>query len=157
MLRKVAVGLLALFVAGCAVGPEPLRPGIDECAQCRMIVEDPRYAAQLVTSTGRTYTFDAIECMAAFLEAGTVAEDAIHSLWVAAHDAPEQWLRVEDAVFVGSPALRTPMSAGIAATADRAGAERLIAQLGEGRLLNWASARAAGAAHTHGGGQPHAH
>ena len=49
-----------------------------------MTIADPRYAAELVTRTGKVLVFDDIGCLAAFLASGEVAPAAVHSTW--AHD-----------------------------------------------------------------------
>src|SRR5690606_35879538 len=61
-----AVAVLALAPAACGVRPAHVHLGADECAHCRMVITDRRFAAQLLTDRGRSYLFDSIECLAAF-------------------------------------------------------------------------------------------
>ena len=48
----------------CAAGPQhhPRRHR-RRAVECRMLVSDARFGAQVVTRTGKTLTFDSIECM----------------------------------------------------------------------------------------------
>jgi copper chaperone NosL len=131
-MRAALLALLAL--AGCRPAPQPLRYGEDACAHCRMTVSDPRFGAELVATTGKTYPFDAVECLAAFVQAHPEIE--VHSLWVTPSDAPETLIPVEDAFFAHSPAVRSPMGAGLAAFSTAAARDAVLA--GEGEALDWA-------------------
>lgn len=119
-----------LMLCGCTPGPQPLRYGAQTCAHCVMTLSDARYGAQLVTPTGKTYAFDSVECLAAFVRTADAA--AIHSLWVTDYARPETLIRVEDALFLHGPALRSPMGAGLAAFAADAPRPAL-----DGALLDW--------------------
>jgi copper chaperone NosL len=130
-----AVAGLALL-ASCAVEPRPVHLGADECAHCRMAIEDTRFAAQLLTDRGRSEVFDAIECLATAIAEGTYAGENIHSLWVMDSVEGGAWVRVEEAHFVHSSEIRSPMGMGVAAFADRHDAEIRRAELGGG-LLDW--------------------
>lgn len=129
---------LALLLAACGEpGPVPIAWGERECDYCHMTVVQPGYAAQLVLRTGKAHIFDDPGCLAAFVREGTVAPESIHSLWVndfLSPDAPP--LRVEEAVFLRSDSLRTPMNHGVAALRPGPGADSLANALG-GRLVRW--------------------
>lgn len=131
-----------LMLCGCTPGPQPLHYGAQTCAHCVMTLSDARYGAELVTRTGKTYAFDSVECLAAFIDG--VDEAAVHSLWVTDFSQPETLIRVEDAIFLHSPALRSPMGAGLAAFP----AEAPPADL-DGTLLDWPAVRALADASLH--------
>jgi copper chaperone NosL len=126
----------ALFLSACAAAPEAVHWGVEECAQCQMVISDDRYAAQVVDQRGKTYKFDAIECMTAFLNSDSLAAADIHSVWVA--DGREAWVRAEDAHFVHSETIRSPMGAGLTAHATADAARQLHAEVG-GEILAWAA------------------
>lgn len=155
------IGRAAMLVAGLAtlgacgaIEPRPVQLGAEECAECRMVIDEPRFVAQALTTKGRAHSFDSVECLAAFVAAGTVAEAEVHSLWVADFAEPERWVAAEEAVFLRSPGLRTPMGGGLSAHADAHGARAAQDELG-GEVLRWAEVlRQAGepgahAAHAH--------
>ena len=62
-------GLLVLFVAivllltSCTIEAEKINFGEDACHFCKMTIVDKQHAAQYVTSKGKQFKFDAIECM----------------------------------------------------------------------------------------------
>src|SRR5690606_21227040 len=114
----VATALLALLVLAAACSPPkpvPIIIGQDLCAFCEMQISDPRYPAQLVTKTGKAYKFDSIECMIAFLHEGVVVAGDVHSLWVADFNQPGKLLEVEEARYLRSGGLRSPMGLNVSA------------------------------------------
>lgn len=136
--RLSAVLALGLLAACGEPGPVPIAYSERECDYCHMTVVQPGYAAQLVLRTGKAYVFDDPGCLAAFIREGTVEAGSVHSLWVNDFLAPEAApLRVEEAVFLRSDSLRTPMNHGVAALRPGPSADSLAAVLG-GRLVAWA-------------------
>lgn len=102
-----------------------------------MTAVQPNYAAELVLTTGKVQVFDDPGCLAAFVREGSVETNRIHSLWVADYlDPAGAMLTVEDAVFLRSPALRTPMNHGVAALRPGPAADSLRTALG-GTLVAW--------------------
>jgi copper chaperone NosL len=146
---------LVLFTACGEPEPQPVHVGAEECAHCRMLISERRWAAQLLTTRGRAINFDSIECLAAWVRtAGTDAAD-VHSLWVTDALEGDGWVNVDDAAFLRSPSLRTPMGGGLAAYSSAARAREQQAQLG-GAVLSWpevvstATPAADGGEHHHG-------
>jgi len=93
----------------CAAGPHVLRLGIDICTECRMLVSDARFGAQVVTRTGKTLTFDSIECMKTYvarLPAGEVRE-----VWVVDANHPGTLVRATEANERRDGILHPPMGA----------------------------------------------
>jgi copper chaperone NosL len=110
--------LLALLFAVAACRSVPDAPtAIDydheACTHCRMLIGDPRWAAQLVTDDGDVLDFDDPGCLMTYVGAH---HPAIHRMWFRDSRA-DRWLAADDARFVrGAP---TPMGFGFAAV-DRA-------------------------------------
>ena len=136
MLRVLAVllGLSLLLLAGCTPEPQPIRYGQDECAYCRMSITDPRYGSELVTRTGKTYMFDSIECLAAYVQENADVE--VHSLWVTDYATPEHLVRVDEATFLHSDGLTSPMALNVAAFAEDAPLRSVQDSLG-GTAMTW--------------------
>lgn len=130
----------AAALAACTVAPQPLRLGLDECERCRMTVSDARFAGQLLTRQGRSFTFDSVECLAGYLNEGRIAEEVLHSAWVMDFSRPDRWLRAEEAVFVLGGELRSPMGVGLTAHHDREAAAA-FQRLNGGDLLDWDGVR----------------
>ncbi len=136
--RVYALLLAALLLAGCTPEPRPIAYGEDVCVHCQMTAVDPRYGAELVTATGKTLVFDAVECMAAYVEANSGLD--VHSLWVSDYREPGTLVRVDEAFFVQSDRLHSPMAMNVAAFRAAASPEAVRDSLG-GTLLSWDEVR----------------
>lgn len=125
---------MALTLAACGGGqprPVPIVYDEDACSHCRMAISQPAFAAELVTPGGHVELFDDLGCLAAWLREHPPSAES--GLFVADYEGHD-WLAAQDAVYLQSPELPTPMSSGLAAFRDRTAAERLERK---GRLLTW--------------------
>lgn len=93
-------------------GPEPVAWNRQPCAHCRMLVGEPAYAAQLITTDGTVEHFDDPGCLLHYLDDHA---PRIHRLWFHDHDA-DRWWRGEEVRFATTTA-PTPMGYGLAAVA----------------------------------------
>ena len=108
-----------LVMTACAPGspaPSTIRLGEDACAHCRMTIVGIETAAQIVSPGAEPIVFDEIGCLRAYLADHPLAADA--TVFVADHRS-EEWINARSAVFTKTT-LRTPMSSGLLAHADRA-------------------------------------
>lgn len=126
----------ALVLVGCAEPePRPLVAGVDGCADCLMIVDAGGHGAEIVTETGKIYTFDSAECMVNHLLTSTEEKD-VHSTWVTDFASPEELVPAREAHYLVSPMLASPMGLGITAfrrAEDRDGAVNSFG----GRAAEW--------------------
>jgi copper chaperone NosL len=129
---------LALFtLASCAIAPEAVNVGSDECAHCRMAISEPKYSAQLLTRTGLAHKFDSIECLAAFMQgANAPAADMLHSVWVADFNSPTTWVRASEAIYVQGSGIPSPMGGGLAAHSSF-DAARAHAESAGATIVDW--------------------
>jgi copper chaperone NosL len=103
-----AIGL-ARWAARPAAGPAPVAWDRVACAHCRMLVSDPRFAAQIQLADGEVLHFDDPGCS---LLARAALARPVRAAWF--HDsASEAWLREDEVAFVRGAA--TPMGYGLAA------------------------------------------
>jgi copper chaperone NosL len=133
---RLALLLAAAVLAACSIEPQPIHLGSAECDQCRMVIGEPQFASQALTTKGKAYTFDTVECLAEWLRTGPVAADDLHSLWVADFSEPDRWVPAGEARFVRSAATRSPMGMGLSAFASAATAEEHRRAL-DGEVLGW--------------------
>ena len=133
-------GLLFLVFLACgprenANRPPEIRYGEDMCDNCKMIINEPRWAAAGYTTTGKALRFDDIGGIAGYLQ--THPADTLKKIWL--HDYyTQQWLRADSAVLVLSPRLKSPMAFGVAACGDSTSAARLAREVG-GKLTDFRS------------------
>ncbi|MDH5588523.1 MAG: nitrous oxide reductase accessory protein NosL [Gemmatimonadota bacterium] len=133
----LAGAVLLAATTGCGEpGPRPLVAGTDQCGQCLMTVADDGHGAELVTTTGKVYTFDSVECMVAYRTHG-VGDEKIHSVWVTDFSNPEVLVDATEAFFLVSPTLASPMGLGITAFALRQDRDGAVHAFG-GTPRDWA-------------------
>ncbi|GMU54068.1 MAG: hypothetical protein AMXMBFR33_32140 [Candidatus Xenobia bacterium] len=130
--------LIALFLSGCAAapanGPPEIRYGQDECSRCRMIVDQPRFAA--ATRLGEEVRV--LDDLGELFEPPGLRPGEL--AWV--HDAEsQQWIDARSAYYVRCEGLKTPMGYRFLATGSAPQAELLAARY-RGRILRFEQARA---------------
>jgi copper chaperone NosL len=140
--RTAAAALLGAAILACAgPAPAPIAFGQVACEHCHMTITDPRFAAELVTRTGKVYPFDDAGCLATFTVNGPVSPDRIHSAWVTDFRHPGTLIPAQDAAFLRTDQVQTPMGSNLLAV-PRAAGDSLQAALG-GTLLDWGQVLAA--------------
>ena len=128
-----------LLLGGCAIEPQPILLGSEECDHCRMVITERGFASQALTRTGKAHTFDAIECLVSWVitrEEGESGGESLHSLWVTDVSDGETWIEAEDAHFLRSETLRSPMGLNLSAYAD-VGVARMQREAFGGEILDW--------------------
>ena len=126
----------ASILAGCVAATPQLVPGQDACERCHMLVTDGRFGAAIVTSTGKTLKFDAVDCLVEHLDANP--DLRTRSLWVADAAAPGMLVPAEQATFVLDGELRAPMGS-LVSFGGRTAAE---SQKGaRGHTMSWTELR----------------
>ena len=116
--RLLLIGMLVftLFMTACQGGVEPIKFGEDQCDLCSMTIDNPKYGAEVITSNGEVYKFDAIECMIPFINENAAVD--YDQLLAVAFDAPEKLYAVEQLTFARSSKYKSPMGANLAAFKD---------------------------------------
>ncbi len=109
--QTVAACVLALLAACHDAADKPLEPvwGKQPCDHCAMLLDEPRFAAQLATPDGAHLYFDDVGCLAAWLREHP---DAGARAWV---ERDGRWVAAERARFAAGA--RTPMGYGFVAAA----------------------------------------
>lgn len=105
---RLQVLCLALAMSGCGgAGPRPVVTGEEQCHYCRMEVTDARFAAEVVTRTGRVHVFDSPECLAGY--ARGAAPGTVRVLWVTDAEHPGTFVEAERAGYLLDASLHGPM------------------------------------------------
>ena len=132
----LAAPTLGALAACAATEPRPIAYGRDECAYCRMIVTDSRYAAALVTAKGRTLAFDSVECLASYCAQDADGRGGTNpqSLRVSVYDHPGHLVPAPRARFMRMGGADGGMGTGLVAFRSDADARRLAP---ESMTLGW--------------------
>ena len=117
---KAAMILVLPFLAiACTPKQEAIIYGQNECSFCTMTIVDKIHGAELVTSKGKVYKYDAIECMMlAIKEKEDLAMVLVNHL-----GQPEELIDATQATFLISEQLPSPMGGNITAFSSRESAE----------------------------------
>ena len=115
----VAVALLSAACSTTVTGPPEIVVDHTACSHCGMFVSEPIYAAAYQADGQEPRVFDDIGCL---LDAVRRETAWPANVWVQ-DAAGAGWLDADEAIYVSSPRLRTPMSGGLLAYADLAAAD----------------------------------
>ena len=130
--------VLALLIAACgnadASGPPEINYGRDICVECGMIVSEARFAAAYRLADGSDKIFDDLGGLLLYSrETGDVLDPA--TTWV--HDfETEEWVAVDDAYFVPTLSVSSPMGHSIVSFSDEARATSFAADV-DGEVILW--------------------
>lgn len=123
------------LVMACGKTAQPINYGSDGCDFCRMTIVDKAHVAQLVTPKGKNFKFDAIECMAHYLN-GQEKDQNYHLMLVADLSNLGETIDAKSAVYIISNKIPSPMGAFLSAVKTESEAEKIIAENG-GAIYNW--------------------
>lgn len=133
------VVVLGLLLAACGGGadianePPEIIYGQDVCSECNMIINEANYASAYWTADGEARRFDDVGEMLKFMHENS---EERASTWV--HDVnTAEWLRAEEAWFVMSAGLMTPMGTGVAAVANEEDARALAFDQPEAMIMTF--------------------
>jgi copper chaperone NosL len=99
-----------------------------------MTIVDKQHAAQFVNDKGKTYNFDAAECLVNYLNG--VDQESIGMLLVTDYNEPESLIDATSATFIISEDMPSPMGANLSATSSKEEADGLL-QNKTGQLYTW--------------------
>ena len=118
----------------CSTEPAAIEYGYDHCNFCEMTIVDKAHAAILVSSKGKSYKFDAIECMARYSNRAVDMKFA-HML-VCDYTNPGTMIKAEEAHFLISDAIPSPMGGFLSAIADQQRSQEILEEKG-GEIFQW--------------------
>jgi copper chaperone NosL len=127
--------VLAMFlINSCATGPQTIDYGNDGCHFCKMTIVEKIHGSELITDKGKVFKFDATECMLNYINDNK--ELPVSNLLTNYYEVPTEFIAVEEAVFLISEKLPSPMGANLTAFKTRVSAEKVQSEKG-GNLYNW--------------------
>ena len=134
MKNSIYILLFSLSLISCEIGPEPINYGEDGCEFCKMTIVDSQHAAELVTSKGKVYKFDAIECMINYRKEHDEIQYALYL--VNDFSDPGELIDATMATYLISEQISSPMGANLAAFAKEDSAIKNKKEF-NGDVYNW--------------------
>lgn len=127
------LSLLGLCIS-CNPTPQPIDFGADSCAYCKMSIVDQQHGAEMVTTKGKVYKYDAIECMIRDIQDREQEQFAF--LLVCDYAHPAELVDATQSHFLISENIPSPMGAYLSAFSDAATARATKAEQG-GEIYDW--------------------
>lgn len=133
----LVLSAFTLLISSCSQKPADIHYGSDECVHCKMMIHDNRFASQIVTETGNSLKFDAIECMAAYAGNNKPEIDEAR-FYFSDFNNPGNWIDLQEVTIIKSEIIKSPMGASLLALGNDVIAEQ---HLGEypGERVEWES------------------
>jgi copper chaperone NosL len=134
VVKYLFIGLFFALIS-CKVAPEKINYGQDHCAFCDMTVVDKTHASEYVTKKGKSYVFDAIECMTQKINQENNEEKLAYIL-VANYQKPGVLIDATSATYLITKKIKSPMGANLSAFSSLENAKKLQTEFG-GTIYNW--------------------
>lgn len=115
MLQLLFFTFLSPFLNSCGGGPQPIRFGEDACDNCRMVISDQRFGAELVTDKGKVFKFDDINCFWKYKQRQQLAAADLSFQLVIDYNQPGKLIDASTACILRSDAIKSPMASRLAA------------------------------------------
>ena len=125
-----------LLLSSCTSKPQPFMVGQDVCYTCKMGIIDIKFGSEIITGKGKVYKFDDAACLVKFIKSGELNEKDISQKVVSDFEKPSAFIDMDNALFVVSPAIKSPMMGNAAAFKNKPSAEAFNAPL-EGKIMDW--------------------
>ncbi|MGO3689692.1 MAG: nitrous oxide reductase accessory protein NosL [Psychroflexus halocasei] len=133
-MKNVFTLLIVFALSSCSNEKKPIAYGDDACDFCRMNIVDKIHGAEIVTQKGKIYKFDAVECMINFKD--DMTKEKVDMFFTNHYLKPEELIRAEQATFLISENIPSPMGEFITAFPSKAEAEKVQADK-DGKLYTW--------------------
>ncbi len=120
--------LLSFLITSCSkeIKPEEIEPH-DVCYLCKMAISQLEFATEIVTPDGEVYKFDDIGCM---IEFSNTRELPKGSVMFVRDFYTKEWVKIENALFVKSEKIQTPMNYFVVTFKTRETLERFMKEYG---------------------------
>lgn len=131
--KASAAVFLFMIIASCSTTPRAINYNEDQCELCKMAITERGYGSEMVTSKGKIYTFDSVECLASYVKENS-SNDEI--LLVTDHSSGDNLVNAETAYYLESKNMPSPMGMNLTAFETKASADIALEQKG-GRIISW--------------------
>lgn len=112
--KSISVIMLSMQMSSCnSNAPQPIKLHKDKCDYCSMNIADGRFGAELITTKGRCYKFDDLQCLLDYKKEKSDVE--IKLFYVNDYNGNNQLIDASKAFYVQNENLRSPMGGNFAA------------------------------------------
>lgn len=133
-MRKIVFIVAVFTLFACNNTPKTIAYGSDGCHYCSMTIVDKQHAALFMTKKGRSYAFDASECMLNHLK--EIDNVSIAAFLVTDYNTPGETIDATKATYLISKNIPSPMGEYLTAFANTDAAKN-AQEKNEGEILTW--------------------
>ena len=134
----VVLTIFLMTLVGCTNTPKSISYGSEGCHFCSMTIVDKQHAAQFMTKKGRTYSFDAIECMLNHVK--EIDMNDVETFLVNDYQNPGELIEANKATYLISKNMPSPMGEFLSAFSTQGAAETAQKE-NEGDIFSWQELR----------------
>ncbi len=131
----IFLSIITALLVSCNVSPQHIEYGTDACYYCNMTIVDRQHASQVVTSKGKAFKYDAIECMVHSIQ-DDMKDIEIALYLTADFNQPGQLMDATMATYLVSDQISSPMGANLSAFENEKAAEKVKEKF-TGKLFSW--------------------
>ena len=134
-MKKIIIIVFSILIfIGCKIEPKEINFGLDACHFCKMTIVDKPFASEIVSTKGKVYVYDAIECM--------IKNQKVENLEAALflvydYENATDFIDATQSHYVISEQIYSPMGENLGAFQTKASAEKFVKNNG-GIQFNWA-------------------
>lgn len=103
------LSIVFILFSSCTPEAEKINYGEDGCHFCQMSIVDPRYGAELVTTKGKVFKFDAVECLINYINKNNIQDIDIAFTLVNSYSEPESLNDAKSCTYLISKKMPSPM------------------------------------------------
>ena len=126
--------VISLIHFSCSIKPQEIEYGIDNCIFCDMTIIDNKHSAEVVTSKGKVFKFDAIECMIRYTLKNDNSDYAYQL--IADFSNPGQLVDAPTSSYLISENIPSPMGSYLSGFSSNESA-KTVQQLNSGTIYTW--------------------
>lgn len=133
-MKKIIIYIISYLVfISCKIEPKEIDFGLDACHFCKMTIVDKPFASEIVSTKGKIYKYDAIECMIKNQE----LENLNAALFlVYDFENSTEFMNAVNSYYVVSEQINSPMGENLGAFQTKTAAQKFVKN-NSGKLFNW--------------------
>lgn len=109
------IAIIIFSISGCAIEPEPIKIGKDNCHHCKMTISDNKFGAEILTTKGKVFKYDDPKCLFSEISEGGIEIVNIKDFYFTDFCNEHQLIKSQNGFYLKSNQLKTPMGGDIAA------------------------------------------
>ncbi len=131
---ELSLATIIFFFYSCQVKPKEISYGFHECHECKMRIVDKQHASQIVTTKGKVFLFDSMECM--INNINSLNLDNIKYYLTNVYDNPSKLYNAKNSTYIISDKIKSPMGMNLTAFSSEQTAIDFVKKNGGG-IISW--------------------